>query len=202
MELPRPKILWTIVVAIAVIAVAILLMRTDREHTSQVIAPPIQSQVVTSTTPVATTNPNSPTENSKVFSDPNYTITFNYPADWQRNDGYYQPYYKGITGYFSVDSIDGAGQTIDYVTNNVVEATARVQGVKVAVKKIIVQGYDARLLSYEATQGPPSQLGLQEILIVKYPHPITLATGVYYFLELSTDANHMNQIASSIRFLK
>ncbi|WP_449623119.1 LysM peptidoglycan-binding domain-containing protein [Robertmurraya sp. Marseille-Q9965] len=131
------------------------------------------------------------------YSSSRYRVQLQYPAHWQRAfDG--RERYEGADGFFQISAI-----AYDGPLANVCQSDAYHQlqpyGSNPQIVSTQIQGQPACMIIPSADQNPAMQN--QASIIVQYPTPIVIDGNTYRFFVLWADVGHINQIASTLRFL-
>lgn len=143
--------------------------------------------------PTPTTIPTS--ANWKAYSSPAFSVTLEYPADWQHRPEYGESY-GGEDGSFGLDAVSGEGVPLDEVAQRAAYHKLRPYGSQPKIETLQVQGQQARLILPSADQ--PEDMKGQAELIVLYPQPVTISGERYRYFVLYADQDHIRQIAQTL----
>lgn len=135
----------------------------------------------------------------KTYSSTAYNITVRYPPSWERDPRYSLPdsyRYSGADAFFMLSASNA--NTIDQAAGFEANHKLRPYGSNPTVTKTQVHGQDARLVIPSDDQAP--EMGSQTALIILSPEPIQIAGTSYKYLVLWADKDHMQAIASTLRF--
>jgi len=129
-----------------------------------------------------------------------YGVNLRYPPEWSPAGGYTYDRYEGETGFFGISAGGTDDITIDQITNNEARHALHPYGSNPYVQKIFIDGQDARLILPSPDQSP--SMKEQAALIVEYPVPVTVGSQLYRFLIFWSDRANIQDIASSITFIR
>lgn len=142
-------------------------------------------------------SPNNPNR-LDTYSNPQYKVTFNYPASWNLIGGYDYDRYEGANGFFGVSGIGGETLTLDEATKNAYSHPLLPYGEHPVIEKIKVDGQPAKLILPSEDQDP--SMKNQAELIVEYPVPVVIAGNTYKFFVLWADKDNIRAIIPTITF--
>ena len=134
------------------------------------------------------------------YTNPSFSVSLQYPADWQPVPGYGDTEtgiikYAGINGFFMVNSMDS--DSIDLAAAAEANHKLKPYGSQPTIESLEVQGQEARLVLPSSDQ--PAGMQNQAALIVRYPFVATLVWSPRYFV-LWADWPHIRAISETIRF--
>ncbi len=132
------------------------------------------------------------------YNNKDYHISLEYPSDWEAVHGYSERY-GGNDAFFQIDAINGKSLSIDKVTELDAFHKLKPYGSNPQIKELKVQGQVARLITPSSDQ--PKEMQNQAGLIIKYPKPIKIGNGTYYYFILWADKAHIEQISQTINFV-
>lgn len=134
----------------------------------------------------------------KVYTNEEFQVSFKYPADWKPNPKYYNRY-EGEEGFFQISATSGEGLSIDKVTEFDAYHKLKPFGSSPQIKKLEVQGQEARLILPSSDQ--PVENDNRTELIIKYPTPVKIKGSTYYYFTLSAHKDYIERIAKTIKFI-
>ncbi len=131
----------------------------------------------------------------QTYTNPDFQVTFQYPAGWQPVPGY-EARYGGPDGFFQVSALSGLGLTVAEACE--LEATHRLQpyGSQPQVGQLRIQGQEACLILPSADQG--QEMMEQAALVARYPQTISIAGERYDYFILMADRTHLERIALTL----
>lgn len=135
----------------------------------------------------------------EAYSNQAYNISLRYPPSWKRDPGYDLPdsyRYSGPDGFFMLSASNA--NTIDEAAQFEANHKLRPYGSNPDVRKMQILGQDARLIMPSDDQAP--EMHNQAGLIVVSPKPIQIGGSSYKYLVLWADKDHIQTIASTLRF--
>jgi TolB protein len=136
----------------------------------------------------------------RLYDNPFFRVTFQYPDHWQHQEGEPQTgeRYGGSDGFFLLGAIDAGDQPLDTVATNEAGHVLRPYGTDPSIESLVVTGQEARLIlpSADQSMGP---LG-QALLIVRFPAPVEIGGHRYPLFTLTADPAHILDLASTLAF--
>lgn len=134
----------------------------------------------------------------KNYNSEEYFISLKYPSNWKLNNSYSNRF-DGNDGFFQLSASSGSDLSIDQVVNFSIKHKYKPYGSNPHIKNFKIQGQDARLIFPSPDQ--PKEIYGQVELIVKYPKPVVKDNETYYYLILWADAEHIEEISKTLKFL-
>lgn len=130
-----------------------------------------------------------------LYSNPDFHVTFPYPAHWRRIS---PTRYEGSDGFFEVSAIFSEEPFHEVCRE---EAFHQLQpyGSNPLIVPARIQGQEACFIFPSADQ--PPELRRQAALLVVYPRPITINGSTYLFFILWADEAHIGRMARNLRFI-
>ena len=136
----------------------------------------------------------------KVYSNPLYAVSMEYPGNWEPISGHSGLdggiRFAGDSGFFHIYGLDAA--TIDDAAFGEAEHRSQPYGSQPVIENFNVNGQEARLILPSADQ--PKGMKYQAALIVRYPRPVEISGSTCRYLLLWADRAHIRTIASTLRF--
>jgi len=129
-----------------------------------------------------------------------YGVNLRYPSDWKPVGGQTYDRYEGSGGFFSVGASGTGSMTMDKVIVNEVDSPFKPYGTEPYTQTLTIDEQKAKLIMPSPDQDP-SMHG-QAVLVVEYPEPKVIGTQTYSFLILWADRNNIQDIASSLTFVR
>lgn len=134
------------------------------------------------------------------YSNLAYGVNLRYPPEWRPASGGPFDRYEGAGGFFGI-SAGGSGEvTLDGMVVGEITHPTRPYGVEPYVQGLVINGQNARLVMPSLDQAP--SMNGQAVLIVEYPQPMTIGFETYKFLVFFADRANIQDIASSITFIR
>ena len=129
-----------------------------------------------------------------------YGVNLRYPSDWKPVGGQTYDRYEGNEGFFSIGASGTGGMTMDKVIVNEVDSPFKPYGTEPYTQTLTIDEQKAKLIM----PSPDQDLSMhgQAVLIVEYPEPKVIGTQTYSFLILWADRNNIQDIASSLTFVR
>lgn len=129
-----------------------------------------------------------------------YRVNLRYPPEWEPVNGYSYDRYEGTDGFFGIAAGGTASTSLDEITKTETSHILKPYGSKPYVQQIRIDGQDARLIMPSEDQD--ASMHGQAALIVDYPEPITIGSQTYAYFVFWADRAHIQDIASSITFIR
>lgn len=129
-----------------------------------------------------------------------YSVNLRYPPEWRPVGGYSYDRYEGETGFFGISAGGIDDISIDQMANNEAKHPLRPYGTDPYIQRLMIDGQEARLVLPSPDQDP-SMKG-QAVLIVEYPVPVMIGSQPYRFFVFWADRANIQDIASSITFVR
>ena len=137
----------------------------------------------------------------RLYSNPFFLVTLEYPDHWQHEEGEPQSgdRYGGSDGFFLVGAMDAGDRPLDDVASSEAGHILRPYGSEPKIERLEVAGQEARLIlpSADQSMGP---LG-QAMLIVRYPVPVEIGGHVYPLFTLTAVPDQIRDLAASLQFI-
>lgn len=134
------------------------------------------------------------------YSNLAYGVNLRYPPEWRPASGGPFDRYEGVGGFFGI-SAGGAGDiTLDGMVVAEITNPSRPYGKEPYVQSLTIDNQSARLIMPSLDQAPT--MNGQAVLIVEYPQPMTIGFETYKFLVFFADRANIQDIASSITFIR
>lgn len=129
------------------------------------------------------------------YRNPEYQVTFRYPANWRRVDDLR---YEGSDGFFQISAIASLG---DLTTVCRSEAYQQLMpyGSEPQISRTQIAGQEACFIFPSADQ--PTEMRDQSALIIRYPSPVQIEGVAYNYFILWADRDFIRDMASSVRFI-
>jgi len=134
----------------------------------------------------------------EIYSNKTYKISLNYPAQWKLNPQYSNRY-DGPGGFFQISASSGKDLSIDDIVKFDVNHLSKPYGSSPSIRKLKIQGVDARLIMPSTDQS--KEMNNLAALIVTYPKPIIIKNTTYYYFVLWADKNHIQEISKTLKFI-
>ena len=135
---------------------------------------------------------------TSLYTNRTYKVSLEYPSHWRLNS-VYSNRYDGTDGFFQISASSGKNLSIDHIVEFDVNHFLKPYGSNPQIKKLKVQGFDARLILPSSDQG--YEMNNQASLIVSYPKPILINNTTYYYFVLWADKNHIDDIINTLKFI-
>ena len=179
--------------------------------TTQVVSTPAVTSTATEVPAIITSTPTStsfflhtPTpflDMWTTYSNPDYAISLQYPADWQPAPGYDDQKtgeirFENINGFFQIGAMDTS--SIDAAAAAEAEHKLQPYGSQPTIEILKIHGQEARLILPSADQ--PAGMHYQAALIVRYPNPVNILGTPCHFFVLWADVSHIRTIAQTLNF--
>lgn len=129
-----------------------------------------------------------------------YGINLRFPPDWKAAGGQVYDRYEGDDGFFSVGAAGTDDSTIDEVARDEAKHVLKPYGADPAIQRLTIDGRDARLIMPSPDQD--KAMANQAALIAEYPVPKVIGSVAYRFLVLWADKAHIQEISSTITFVR
>jgi TolB protein len=129
-----------------------------------------------------------------------YRVNLRYPPEWQPVGGYSYDRYEGVDGFFGISAGGTEDMSLDEITISESSHQLKPYGSKPYVQRLTIDGQDARLIMPGDDQA--TAMKGQAALIVEYPEPATVGSETYKFFIFWADRAHIQDIASSITFVR
>lgn len=173
---------------------------------------PLPSPTPTEMEPTATTEPPTatptsvpptltatPSGNVQSHRDLTFGVLLQYPSGWESQAGYGVKY-AGSDGFLQLSAIDGAGWSLDQVTESEAYHKLQPYGSNPMIEPLEVDALEARLILPSADQ--PEAMKGQAGLIVDLPWQIQISGEKYNYLVLWADQQHIRAIAATLQLVK
>lgn len=132
---------------------------------------------------------------TRTYKNQVYKVSFQYPAGWQKVT---DERYEGTDGFFQIAAIS-AGNDIGEVCRNEAFHQLMPYGSMPHIFRTRIQGQEACIIIPSLDQ--PPEMKHQAAMIVRYPRPVVVNGATYNYFILWVDLQHINELASTFRFL-
>ena len=132
---------------------------------------------------------------TKVYTNIQYQVEFQYPGHWQRVDN---ERYEGLDGFFQISAI-ASDTTIDEVCHTEAYHQLIPYGSQPQILKARIQNQEACYIFPSVDQ--PPEMNNQAALIIRYPSPLLINGEIYQYFILWADQAHITDISQTIQFL-
>ena len=129
-----------------------------------------------------------------------YGVNLRYPPEWQPVGGLSFDRYEGESGFFSISAGGEDNVSIDTLTQSEAKNNKKPYGSEPYIQTLTIDGQDARLILPSLDQSPT--MHGQAVLIVRYPTPKVVGSTTYKYLVFWADRANIQDIASSLTFIK
>ncbi|MEK7194446.1 MAG: peptidase M56 [Patescibacteria group bacterium] len=129
-----------------------------------------------------------------------YGINLRFPPDWKAVGGQVYDRYEGESGFFSVGALGTSKTSIDELVESEINQKLKPYGNLPSTKKLVIDGGDARLIL--PSTGQDASMREQAELVVEYPEPKNVGSTSYKFFVLWADRANIENIASTITFVR
>lgn len=129
-----------------------------------------------------------------------YGVNLRYPSHWKFVGGLAYDRYEGEDGFFSVGAGGTGNTTLDKVVVSEVDNPLKPYGSEPYTQTLDIDGQKGRLIMPSPDQ--VASMHGQAVLVVPYPEPKVIGTQTYSFLILWADRNNIQDIISSLTFIK
>lgn len=130
------------------------------------------------------------------YTNKDYKVSLKYPPEWRANSS---ERYEGKDGFFQIGAVNGEGMTIDEVAELDANHKLLPYGSEPKIESIKINGQEARLILPSEDQ--PDEMKGQAEIIIKYPSPVTIGSGIYSYFVLWADKEHIKSIGDTIKFV-
>lgn len=130
-----------------------------------------------------------------IYTNPQYRVSFPYPATWQKVT---EERYEGPGGFFQISAISSESD-IGEVCRSEAFHPLRPYGSAPRIIRSTIQNQPACFIFPSADQ--PADMRNQAALIVKYPRPVTIQGTVYTYFVLWADRNYIVPIGQRLMFI-
>lgn len=134
----------------------------------------------------------------KLYLNKEYGIGLKYHGDWNPNP-LYQNRYEGKEGFFQINAISGSDK-IDSIVYYEINHSLLPYGTKPIIKKLTIQGQDARLILPSKDQSPLFE-NVSELIVV-YPTPIHIEGNTYSYFVLHANQPNIEEISKTLKFIR
>lgn len=150
---------------------------------------------------------------SAVYTNPDYKISLRYPASWQPDNRYgtigseggLAVRFSGPDGFFGVDALGSAEESLEGVVNTVAYHRLSPYGENPTIIKAQAAGQEAAFVFPSDDQ--PQEARGEAVLLVRYPEPVRVELSpnnfeTFAFFALYAPKDQIQKIAATLDFIE